>query len=287
MKKNIFLITENGEKALHDEMLDLDTFIYKISGFFFKVDLQFEFVMFDPNRNLGNYEDLLNNNLYTLVVLQNTASNEIRDAIDLAIRKSEETGAPIRAFFKNTRSNLESIDLVKDYLGNNNIYYDTYESLDEIKMDIIYQIKKLAVPNMKLEFNEDIIKIYGEDGYIKPFNIPFFNNFRDLGNSVKERDRLNIECKKMAQRFLAMFSGSYEKPKEFQEATVKRDSLIDKIADDEDAALQIYVAIKSLSNTEDPILYREVRDVFDRGDIAALETYYDLDSFIKKRKKKN
>ena len=49
--------------TLHDEMLDLDSFIYKISGYFFKNDLQFEFVTFDPNKNVANYDEILENSL--------------------------------------------------------------------------------------------------------------------------------------------------------------------------------------------------------------------------------
>lgn len=284
MKQTIFYITEN-EKTLHDEMLDLDSFIYKISGYFFKNDLQFEFVTFDPNKNVANYDEILENSLYTLITLNNSASDETRDIIEFALRKSEETGKIIRPFFRNSRSTLESIDLVKRNLADSMIIYDTYDTLDEIKMDILYQIKKLAVPKMKLEFNQEMIKVNGEEGYIKPFNIPFFRNFRNLEESVNERNRLNIECKKMAQRFLTLFSGSYEKPKEFQEATVKRDQLTDQLTIDEDAALQVYIAIKSMSGQEDPELYVHVRDYFDNGNIEELNNIYDLDSFVKKKKR--
>lgn len=284
MKQTIFYITEN-EKILHDEMLDLDSFIYKISGYFFKNDLQFEFVTFDPNKNVANYDEVLENSLYTLITLNNSASDETRDIIEFALRKSEETGKIIRPFFRNSRSTLESIDLVKRNLADSMIIYDTYDTLDEIKMDILYQLKKLAVPKMKLEFNQEMIKVNDEEGYIKPFNIPFFRNFRNLEESVNERNRLNIECKKMAQRFLTLFSGSYEKPKEFQEATVKRDQLTDQLTIDEDAALQVYIAIKSMSGQEDPELYVHVRDYFDNGNIEELNNIYDLDSFVKKKKR--
>ncbi len=285
MKQTIFYITEN-EKTLHDEMLDLDSFIYKISGYFFKNDLQFEFVTFDPNKNVANYDEILENSLYTLITLNNSASDETRDIIEFALRKSEETGKIIRPFFRNSRSTLESIDLVKRNLADSMIIYDTYDTLDEIKMDILYQIKKLAVPKMKLEFNQEMIKVNDEEGYVKPFNIPFFRNFRNLEESVNERNRLNIECKKMAQRFLTLFSGSYEKPKEFQEATVKRDQLTDQLTIDEDAALQVYIAIKSMSGQEDPEVYVHVRDYFDNGNIEELNNIYDLDSFVKKKKRK-
>ena len=285
MKQTIFYITEN-EKTLHDEMLDLDSFIYKISGYFFKNDLQFEFVTFDPNKNVANYDEILENSLYTLITLNNSASDETRDIIEFALRKSEETGKIIRPFFRNSRSTLESIDLVKRNLADSMIIYDTYDTLDEIKMDILYQIKKLAVPKMKLEFNQGMIKVNDEEGYVKPFNIPFFRNFRNLEESVNERNRLNIECKKMAQRFLTLFSGSYEKPKEFQEATVKRDQLTDQLTIDEDAALQVYIAIKSMSGQEDPEVYVHVRDYFDNGNIEELNNIYDLDSFVKKKKRK-
>lgn len=285
MKQTIFYITEN-EKTLHDEMLDLDSFIYKISGYFFKNDLQFEFVTFDPNKNVANYDEVLENSLYTLITLNNSASDETRDIIEFALRKSEETGKIIRPFFRNSRSTLESIDLVKRNLADSMIIYDTYDTLDEIKMDILYQIKKLAVPKMKLEFNQEMIKVNDEEGYVKPFNIPFFRNFRNLEESVNERNRLNIECKKMAQRFLTLFSGSYEKPKEFQEATVKRDQLTDQLTIDEDAALQVYIAIKSMSGQEDPEVYVHVRDYFDNGNIEELNNIYDLDSFVKKKKRK-
>jgi hypothetical protein len=285
MKQTIFYITEN-EKILHDEMLDLDSFIYKISGYFFKNDLQFEFVTFDPNKNVANYDEVLENSLYTLITLNNSASDETRDIIEFALRKSEETGKIIRPFFHNSRSTLESIDLVKRNLADSMIIYDTYDTLDEIKMDILYQIKKLAVPKMKLEFNQEMIKVNDEEGYVKPFNIPFFRNFRNLEESVNERNRLNIECKKMAQRFLTLFSGSYEKPKEFQEATVKRDQLTDQLTIDEDAALQVYIAIKSMSGQEDPEVYVHVRDYFDNGNIEELNNIDDLDSFVKKKKRK-
>ena len=117
MKQTIFFVTENGEKTLHDEMLDLDSFIYKISGYFFKNDLQFEFVCYDANKNVKYYDEVLENSLYTLILLQNQASDEVRDMIDYSIRKSEETGRIIRPFFKNTRASMESIDLVKRNLA--------------------------------------------------------------------------------------------------------------------------------------------------------------------------
>ena len=287
MKQTIFFVTENGKKTLHDEMLDLDSFIYKISGYFFKNDLQFEFVCYDANKNVKYYDEVLENSLYTLILLQNQASDEVRDMIDYSIRKSEETGRIIRPFFKNTRASMESIDLVKRNLADSMIIYDTYDTLDEVKMDILYQIKKLAVPKMNLEFNQEMIKVNNEEGYIKPFNIPFFRNFRNLEETVNERNRLNVECKKMAQRFLTLFAGSYEKPKEFQEATVKRDQLTEQLTEDEDAALQVYIALKSMSGTEDPEVYVHVRDCFDNGNIAELEQIYDLDSFVKKKRKKN
>ena len=194
MKQTIFYITEN-EKTLHDEMLDLDSFIYKISGYFFKNDLQFEFVTFDPNKNVANYDEILENSLYTLITLNNSASDETRDIIEFALRKSEETGKIIRPFFRNSRSTLESIDLVKRNLADSMIIYDTYDTLDEIKMDILYQIKKLAVPKMKLEFNQEMIKVNDEEGYVKPFNIPFFRNFRNLEESVNESIDMEIEIR--------------------------------------------------------------------------------------------
>lgn len=190
MKKiNICLVTGNNElladkKELSNFIRDLND-KYEDMGIYFKV-------MTNEDKLPINEENIKKSELF-LVLLGTHIDNEILQEFEIAYQEFKNQKFPkIATYIKNT-NNLKDQDLMlfmkhlDQELGH---YYNIYESIDTIKLNMILQLKTLGLKQGKIEIKNGKL-FMGEKEIITLEKIPMLYNNKILVEYKREYQKIN------------------------------------------------------------------------------------------------
>ena len=190
MKKiNICLVTWNNElladkKELSNFIRDLND-KYEDMGIYFKV-------MTNEDKLPINEENIKKSELF-LVLLGTHIDNEILQEFEIAYQEFKNQKFPkIATYIKNT-NNLKDQDLMlfmkhlDQELGH---YYNIYESIDTIKLNMILQLKTLGLKQGKIEIKNGKLFV-GEKEIITLEKIPMIYNNKILAEYKRKYQKIN------------------------------------------------------------------------------------------------
>lgn len=190
MKKiNICLVTGNNE--LLADKKELSNFIRDLNDKYEDLGIYFK-VMTNEDKLPINEENIKKSELF-LVLLGTHIDNEILQEFEIAYQEFKNQKFPkIATYIKNT-NNLKDQDLMlfmkhlDQELGH---YYNIYENIDTIKLNMILQLKTLGLKQGKIEIKNEKLFV-GKKEIITLEKIPMIYNNKILAEYKRKYQKIN------------------------------------------------------------------------------------------------
>ncbi len=191
MKKiNIFLAID--EKELSDEREEIGNFIRDLNDKFEVFDIYFKLIT-DENSQEIKEEDIKNSELF-FIMFYKQAKEKLVKEFNIAYDLFKENQNPkIATYIRKTDDNDESmINFLKHLDEELGHYYNQYENIDTIKLNIILQLKALNLETGNIEIEEGKILINKQE-IMTLENIPMIFNNKQLISLKEEYNKLEKE----------------------------------------------------------------------------------------------
>lgn len=190
MKKiNIFLAVD--EKELQNEKDEIGNFIRDLNDKYENYDIYFRLITDDDSDVLT--DDIKKSELF-FILFSHTADEKIVQEFNTAYEFFKNNHNPkITTYIKKSENQDESVVNFMKHLDEElGHYYNQYENIDTIKLNIILQLKSLGLEAGKIEVIDNKLCI-NKDEIMTLDNIPFIFNNKDLNNLKEQYNKLDQE----------------------------------------------------------------------------------------------
>lgn len=228
MEKKILIASTGLDKDLSDDKDQLDSFISRLSQTLTKENVKLEASIYSLKNQYINYDRIMNDSLFNVLLFKNELDGDMKKIFDSLVEKRN-NGKPLYVFFKSTVSPKYAITLLKNKLEDNNIGYSMYIDIEQVKLDLLYHIRDLALPKLKIEYHSSKFFLGKIEVQLLPFNIKFISSYKDLKEKKDEEKLLSKKVMIIAAKELQVYNGYNDRTPEFREAQKNRDVVIKEI----------------------------------------------------------
>ncbi len=294
MDINVLFVDNEEEKQMREDRLEIDEFLYRVNSYFFTQNINFKLISFNRDRPVEHYREVINESTVVLFTCYNEFEPAVKRMFEITNEEFKKTENPSFVplfYFRKTQNAKFGVKSFKDLLVENNLFYSNYDDAAIMKLILLFVIKDHRLNDMKIEFEDDEIKIDLKDSSIKPFNIPFVANYKNLKNLIFERDKMASKVRALGGRFL-LDTNNKDAELDFKNQTLEKEKITQDILQYEFEVLAIIESlVKVLYGSPKHIAaLQKALDYLDDGDFEGFNSIINCDEIIKmyiKEKNKN
>lgn len=263
-KINLFLAVSD---ELEKDKLELSNFIRDLNEWFEDYGIYFKLIT-------DKDAEILNSKMF-ITMCSSSINEQLKNRFDMALQSFRQTQFPkISTYFKkDTELKDERMETFLKYLGDElGHYYNFYENIDTIKLNILLQIKNLDLNTGVFETKNSKIMMDGKE-LLSIQNIPMISNNKDLKKLKEQYQQTEEEYWKY--KSLSKESDDEEIIKHIETLKKEKDSLEQQIDEIEEEILEVESTFLSM---EGFVSKRQIyaKECLDRGDILGAKEALDF-----------